>query len=399
MTTITVQIGNLRTARTAIRNHVPGGTAKKHQASRTIALTPEAITHTGPLDFPESIHVTVPLHGTGDATEPIYVDATDFNKAISVVAGRSTKKNDAADMHIELIDNTVRFTAPDINHRSMSIDVSEHHHTNTLNTNNVDDEPLIVTQAGELARVWRTTHKSLGDDPTLPMLTMYHVGMVDKQVTFAATDRFRMSLTQPDVVSCTLADNKGIALPSNLVKATTHIDADVDVRIYADPHLTTFVLDSDGGTRVIARTASSQSVNPNSLHQIATGKSHDSAACYPVSATLDTDDVTTFIKELVAAHPRGNVTLYPNTTSINAEVRGNHDADTVYGEDTLGVDWHNRIDGQEGSPVRLHNDYLIDTLSMISTDKVSVVIRGEKTPVLIHEVGGKTRHAVMPIRM
>src|SRR5699024_6984155 len=97
-------------------------------------------------------------------------------------------------------------------------------------------------------------------------------------------------------------------------------------------------------------------------------------------------EVATFIKELTSVSPSGNVTFYPNTTSIRAEVRGNHPADTTYGEDTLDVDWDNGINGQEGSPVRLHSNYLMDTLSMISTDKVNVVIRGEMSPVLIHEV-------------
>src|SRR5699024_7017163 len=117
MTMFTVQIGNLRTALTAIRNHVPGGTAKKNQASRAIA-------HTGPLDVPAAIHLTVPLHGTGDTTEPIYVDATAFNKAVTVIAGRGTKKNNKANMVIELNDKTVCLSAPDLNNRTATIDVS-----------------------------------------------------------------------------------------------------------------------------------------------------------------------------------------------------------------------------------------------------------------------------------
>lgn len=399
MTTFTVKIGNLRAALAAIRSHVPGGTSKKNQANRAIALTPDSITHTGPLDTPEAIHVTVPLHGTGDTTEPIYVDATDLNKAISVVAGRGTKKNNDADMHVELVDNTVRVTAPDITTRTMTIKVSEHHHANNLDTTNVNDEPLIVAQAGELAHVWNTTHKSLSTDPTLPALTMFQVGMVDQQVTFAATDRYRVSFTQPNVLDCTLDDNTGITLPTSLIKATTHIDTNATVRIYADPHLTTFVLDSEDGTRVIARATYNRSVNPKTLYEITTGKSHGSLVENPVSAILDTDDVTAFFKELTSVRTSGNVTLYPSATSIHAEVRGNHPADTTYGEDTLGVDWYNGINGQEGSPVRLHSNYLMDTLSMIATDKVNIVIRGEMAPVLIHEVGGKTRHAVMPIRM
>src|SRR5699024_4123729 len=113
----------------------------------------------------------------------------------------------------------------------------------------------------------------------------------------------------------------------------------------------------------------------------------------------DTNEVATFVKELTSVRPSGNVTFYPNTTSIRAEVRGNHPADTTYGEDTLDVDWDDGIDGQEGAPVRMHSNYVVDTLSMISTDKVNVVIRGEMSPVLIHEVGGKVQHAIMPIRM
>lgn len=399
MTTITVQIGNLRTALTAIRNHVPGGTAKKNQASRAIALTPDSITHTGPLDVPAEIHITVPLHGTGDTTEPIYVDATAFNKAVTAIIGRGTKKNNEANMVIELNDETVCLSAPEINNRTATIDVSEHHHPYTLDTVNVDDEPLIIAQAGELAHVWNTTHKSLGTDTTLPMLTMFQVGMVNQQITFAATDRYRMSLAQPDVLDCTLADNKGTSLPLNLVKATTHIDADTTIKIYANPHLTLFVLDSDDGTRVIARTSGGQSVSPDILYRIATSKSHGSAVYPPVSATLDTNEVATFIKELTSVSPSGNVTFYPNTTSIRAEVRGNHPADTTYGEDTLDVDWDDGIDGQEGSPVRMHSNYLMDTLSMIATDKVKVIIHDEKAPVLIHEAGGKVQHAIMPIRM
>lgn len=401
MTTFTVQIGNLRTALTAIRSHVPGGTAKKNQASRAIALTPDSITHTGPLDVPAEIHITVPLHGTGDTTEPIYVDATAFNKAVTAIIGRGTKKNNEANMVIELNDETVCLSAPEINNRTATVDVSEHHHPYTLDvvTDNVDDEPLIIAQAGELAHVWNTTHKSLSTDTTLSVLTMFQVGMVGKQVTFAATDRYRMSLAQPDVKYCTLADNKGISLPSALVKATTHIHADATIKIYANSHLTWFILDSGDGTRVIARTSGDRSVSPDSLHRIATGKTHNSAADSLVSATLDTNEVTTFVKELTSVSPSGNVTFYPKATSIHAEARGNHPVDTTYGEDTLGVDWDNGINGQEGSPVRLHNNYLMDTLSMISTDKVNVVIRGEMTPVLIHEVGGKVQHAIMPIRM
>ena len=401
MTTFTVQIGNLRTALTAIRSHVPGGTAKKNQASRAIALTPDSITHTGPLDVPAEIHITVPLHGTGDTTEPIYVDATAFNKAVTAIIGRGTKKNNEANMVIELNDETVCLSAPEINNRTATVDVSEHHHPYTLDvvTDNVDDEPLIIAQAGELAHVWNTTHKSLSTDTTLSVLTMFQVGMVGKQVTFAATDRYRMSLAQPDVKYCTLADNKGISLPSALVKATTHIHADATIKIYANSHLTWFILDSGDGTRVIARTSGDRSVSPDSLHRIATGKTHNSAADSLVSATLDTNEVTTFVKELTSVSPSGNVTFYPKATSIHAEARGNHPVDTTYGEDTLGVDWDNGINGQEGSPVRLHNNYLMDTLSMISTNKVNVVIRGEMTPVLIHEVGGKVQHAIMPIRM
>lgn len=399
MTTFTVQIGNLRTALTTIRNHVPGGTAKKNQASRAIALTPDSITHTGPLDVPAEIHITVPLHGDGAPTEPIYVDATAFNKAVTVVAGRGTKKNNTVNMVIELIDNTVCLSAPDLNNRTATIDVSEHHHPYTLDTVNVDDEPLIIAQAGELAHVWNTTHKSLSNDTTLPALTMFQVGVTNQQVTFTATDRYRISLAQPDVQYCTLADNKGIPLPSTLVKAATHIHTDATIKIYANPHLTSFILDSDDGTRVIARTSGDRSVSPDSLYRIATDKTHDSVANPLVSATLDTNEVATFVKELTSVRPTGNVTLYPSTTSIHAEARGNHPVDTIYGEDTLGVDWDNGINGQEGSPVRLHSNYLMDTLSMISTDKVNVVIRGEMTPVLIHEVGGKTRHAVMPIYM
>lgn len=401
MTTITVQIGNLRTALTAIRNHVPGGTAKKNQASRAIALTPDSITHTGPLDVPAEIHITIPLHGNGAPTEPIYVDATAFNKAVTTVAGRGTKKNNTANMVIELDGNTVCLSAPDLNNRTATIDVSEHHHPYTLDvvTDNVDDEPLIIAQAGELAHVWNTTHKSLSTDTTLPVLSMFQVGMVGKQVTFAATDRYRMSLAQPDVQNCTLADNKGISLPSALVKATTHIHADATIKIYANSHLTWFILDDGDGTRVIARTSGDRSVSPDSLYRIATGKTHNSAADPLVSATLDTNEVTTFVKELTSVSPSGNVTFYPNATSIHAEARGNHPADTTYGEDTLGVDWDNGINGQEGSPVRLHSNYLVDTLSMITTDKVNVVIRNEMTPVLIHEVGGKVQHAIMPIRM
>ena len=399
MTTITVQIGNLRTALTAIRNHVPGGTAKKNQASRAIALTPDSITHTGPLDVPAEIHITVPLHGTGDTTEPIYVDATAFNKAVTAIIGRGTKKNNEANMVIELNDKTVRLSAPEINDRTATIDITEHHHPYTLDTVNVDDEPLIVAQAGELAHVWNTTHKSLSTDTTLPVLTMFQVGVVNQQVMFTATDRYRISLAQPDVKYCTLADNKGISLPSTLVKATTHIHADATIKIYANPYLTSFVLDSDDGTRVIARTGGDRSVNPDSLYRIAAGKSHDTAVCPSVSTTPDTNEFTAFFKELTSVRTSGNVTLYPSTTSIHAEVRGNHPVDTIYGEDTLGVDCDNGINGQEGSPVRLHNNYLMDTLSMISTDKVNVVIRGEMSPVLIHEVGGKVQHAIMPIRM
>lgn len=399
MTTFTVKIGNLRAALAAIRNHVPGGTAKKNQANRAIALTPDSITHTGPLDVPAEIHITVPLHGHGASTEPIYVDATDLNKAISVVAGRGTKKNNKTNMVIELDGNTVCLSAPDLNNRTATIDVSEHHHPYTLDTVNVDDEPLIIAQAGELAHVWNTTHKSLSTDTTLPMLTMFQVGVVGKQITFTATDRYRISLAQPDVQYCTLADNKGISLPSALVKATTHIHTDATIKIYANPHLTAFILDSDDGTRVIARTSGDRSVSPDSLYRIATGKTHDSVASPLVSTTLDTNEVATFFKELTSVRPTGNVTLYPSATSIHAEARGNHPVDTIYGEDTLGVDWDNGINGQEGSPVRLHSNYLMDTLSMISTDKVNVVIRGEMTPVLIHEVGGKVQHAIMPIRM
>lgn len=398
MTTFTVQIGNLRTALTAIRNHVPGGTAKKNQASRAIALTPDSITHTGPLDVPAEIHITVPLHGDGAPTEPIYVDATAFNKAVTVVAGRGTKMNNKANMVIELDGNTVCLSAPDLNNRTATIDVSEHHHPYTLDTVNVDDEPLIIAQAGELAHVWNTTHKSLITDTTLPMLTMFQVGMVNQQVMFVATDRYRISLAQPNVLDCTLADNKGISLPSTLVKVTTHIHTDATIKIYANPHLTAFVLDSDDGTRVIARTSGDRSVSPDTLYRLATGKSHDSSACPSVSTTPDTNEFTTFFKELTSVCTSGNVTLYPSATSIHAEARGNHPVDTTYGEDTLGVDWDNGINGQEGSPVRLHNNYLMDTLSMISTDKVNVVIRGEMTPVLIHEVGGKVQHAIMPIR-
>lgn len=401
MTMFTVQIGNLRTALSAIRNHVPGGTSKKNQASRTIALTPDSITHTGPLDVPAEIHITVPLHGDGAPTEPIYVDATAFNKAVTVIAGRGTKKNNTANMVIELDGNTVCLSAPEINNRTATIDVSEHHHPYTLDvvTDNVDDEPLIIAQAGELAHVWNTTHKSLSTDTTLSVLTMFQVGVVNQQVMFTATDRYRISLAQPDVKYCTLADNKGISLPSALVKATTHIHADATIKIYANSHLTWFILDDGDGTRVIARTSGDRSVSPDSLYRIATGKTHNSAADPLVSATLDTNEVTTFVKELTSVSPSGNVTFYPNATSIHAEARGNHPADTTYGEDTLGVDWDNGINGQEGSPVRLHNNYLMDTLSMISTDKVNVVIRGEMSPVLIHEVGGKVQHAIMPIRM
>ncbi|HLS00592.1 MAG TPA: hypothetical protein VK054_01200, partial [Beutenbergiaceae bacterium] len=261
MTTFTVQIGNLRTALTAIRNHVPGGTAKKNQASRAIALTPDSITHTGPLDVPAEIHITVPLHGTGDTTEPIYVDATAFNKAVTAIIGRGTKKNNEANMVIELDGNTVCLSAPDLNNRTATIDVSEHHHPYTLDvvTDNVEDEPLIIAQAGELAHVWNTTHKSLSTDTTLSVLTMFQVGVVGKQVTFAATDRYRMSLAQPDVKYCTLADNKGISLPSALVKATTHIHADATIKIYANSHLTWFILDGGDGTRVITRTSGDRS--------------------------------------------------------------------------------------------------------------------------------------------
>src|SRR5699024_6391849 len=113
-----------------------------------------------------------------------------------------------------------------------------------------------------------------------------------------------------------------------------------------------------------------RSVSPGSLHRIATGKTHDSVANPSVSTTLDTNEVATFVKELTSVSPSGNVTFYPTTTSIRAEVRGNHPADTTYGEDTLDVDWDDGIDGQEGSPVRMHSNYLMDTLSMISTDKV-----------------------------
>ena len=399
MTTITVQIGNLRTALTAIRNHVPGGTAKKNQASRAIALTPDSITHTGPLDVPAETHITVPLHGTGDTTEPIYVDATAFNKAVTAIIGRGTKKNNEANMVIELDGNTVCLSAPEINNRTATIDVTEDHHPYTLDTVKVEDEPLIIAQAGELAHVWNTTHKSLSTDTTLSVLTMFQVGVVGKQVTFAATDRYRMSLAQPDVKYCTLAENKGISLPPALVKATTHIHADATIKIYANSHLTWFILDDGDGTRVIARTSGDRSVSPDSLRRIATGKTHNSAADPLVSATLDTNEVTTFVKELTSVNPSGNVTFYPKATSIHAEARGNHPADTTYGEDTLGVDWDNGINGQEGSPVRLHSNYLVDTLSMIATDKVNVVIRNEMTPVLIHEVGGKVQHAIMPIRM
>ena len=401
MTTITVQIGNLRTALTAIRNHVPGGTAKKNQASRAIALTPDSITHTGPLDVPAEIHITVPLHGHGAPTEPIYVDATAFNKAVTVIAGRGTKKNNKANMVIELDGDTVCLSAPDLNNRTATIDVSEHHHPYTLDvvTDNVDDEPLIIAQAGELAHVWNTTHKSLSTDTTLSVLTMFQVGVVGKQVTFAATDRYRMSLAQPDVKYCTLADNKGISLPSALVKATTHVHTDSTIKIYANSHLTSFILDDGDGTRVIARTSGDRSVSPDSLYRIATGKTHDSVASPLVSTTLDTNEVATFVKELTSVSPSGNVTFYPKATSIHAEARGNHPADTTYGEDTLGVEWDNGVNGQEGSPVRLHSNYLMDTLSMISTDKVNVVIRGEMTPVLIHEVGGKVQHAIMPIHI
>lgn len=399
MTTITVQIGNLRTALTAIRNHVPGGTAKKNQASRAIALTPDSITHTGPLDVPAETHITVPLHGNGAPTEPIYVDATAFNKAVTAIIGRGTKKNNEANMVIELDGDTVYLSAPDINNRTATINITEHHHPYTLDTIKVDDEPLIIAKAGELAHVWNTTHKSLSTDTTLPVLTMFQVGMVGKQVTFTATDRYRISLAQPDVQNCTLADNKGTSLPSALVKATTHIDADSTIKIYANSHLTWFILDDGDGTRVIARTSGDRSVSPDSLYRIATGKTHNSAADPLVSATLDTNEVTTFVKELTSVSPSGNVTFYPNATSIHAEARGNHPADTTYGEDTLGVDWDNGINGQEGSPVRLHSNYLVDTLSMIATDKVNVVIRNEMTPVLIHEVGGKVQHAIMPIRM
>lgn len=401
MTMFTVQIGNLRTALTAIRNHVPGGTAKKNQASRAIALTPDSITHTGPLDVPAEIHITVPLHGHGAPTEPIYVDATAFNKAVTVIAGRGTKKNNKTNMVIELDGDTVCLSAPDLNNRTATIDVSEHHHSYTLDvvTDNVDDEPMIIAQAGELAHVWNTTHKSLSTDTTLPVLSMFQVGVVGKQVTFAATDRYRMSLAQPNVQNCTLADNKGTSLPLNLVKATTHIDADSTIKIYANPHLTSFILNSDDGTRVIARTSGDRSVSPDSLYRIATGKTHNSDASPLVSTTLDTNEVATFVKELTSVSPSGNVTLYPSATSIHAEARGNHPADTTYGEDTLGVEWDNGINGQEGSPVRLHSNYLMDTLSMIATDKVKVIIKDEKAPVLIHEVGGKVQHAIMPIRM
>ena len=399
MTTITVQIGNLRTALTAIRNHVPGGTAKKNQASRAIALTPDSITHTGPLDVPAETHITVPLHGTGDTTEPIYVDATAFNKAVTAIIGRGTKKNNEANMVIELDGNTVCLSAPEINNRTATIDVTEDHHPYTLDTVKVEDEPLIIAQAGELAHVWNATHKSLSTDTTLSVLTMFQVGVVNQQITFAATDRYRMSLAQPDVKYCTLADNKGISLPSALVKATTHIHTDATIKIYANSHLTWFILDDGDGTRVIARTSGDRSVSPDSLHRIATGKTHNSAADPLVSATLDTNEVTTFVKELTSVSPSGNVTFYPKATSIHAEARGNHPADTTYGEDTLGVDWDNGINGQEGTPVRLHSNYLVDTLSMIATDKVNVVIRNEMSPVLIHEVGGKVQHAIMPIRM
>src|SRR5699024_1534834 len=142
MTMFTVQIGNLRTALTAIRNHVPGGTAKKNQASRAIALTPDSITHTGPLDVPAEIHHTVPMHGTGDTTEPIYDDATDFNKAVTAIIGRGTKKNNTANMVIELYGNTVCLSAPENNNRTATIDVSEHHHPYTLDvvTDNRSEE-------------------------------------------------------------------------------------------------------------------------------------------------------------------------------------------------------------------------------------------------------------------
>src|SRR5699024_7244198 len=123
MTMFPVQIGTLRTPRPAIRTRVPGGTAKKNQASRAIALTPDSITHTGPLDVPAEIHITVPLHGHGAPTEPIYVDATAFNKAVTVVAGRGTKKNNTANMVIELDGNTVCLSAPDLNNRTATIDV------------------------------------------------------------------------------------------------------------------------------------------------------------------------------------------------------------------------------------------------------------------------------------
>ena len=399
MTTITANIGHLRTARAAIRSHVPGGTAKKNQASRTIALTPEAITHTGPLDVPEAIHVTVPLHGTGDATEPMYVDATEFSKAVSVVAGRSNKKNNGVDMHIELIDNTVRFTAPDITDRTATIPTSDAHHGNTLDTKSVDDTPVIEANAGELAHVWDTTHKSLGVDQTLPMLTMFHVGVIGQQVTFAATDRYRMSVAQPKIATTTLTKDDRFLLPTSLMKATTHLDDDASVTISANDHRTTFVLDSDDGTRVIARIDYSNPINPKSLYDIVTGKSHESPTENPVSATLDTDDITSFVKELVKTNSRGRIILHPNTSTIDAEVRGNYDIEKIYAEDSLGLDWDEDVDGSAGSSVQLNNGYLLDTLTMLSTDKVKVVIRSGKAPVLIHEVDGKTRHVVMPIYM
>src|SRR5699024_2107415 len=176
---------------------------------------------------PAALPRTLTLHGSRANPEPSHGDATAFNKPVAAIIGRGTKKNNEANMVIELDGNTVCLSAPDLNNRTATIDVSEHHHPYTLDvvTDNVEDEPLIIAQAGELAHVWNTTHKSLSTDTTLSVLTMFQVGVVGKQVTFAATDRYRMSLAQPDVKYCTLGDNKGISLPSALVKATTHIHA------------------------------------------------------------------------------------------------------------------------------------------------------------------------------
>src|SRR5699024_7204475 len=172
-------------------------------------LPPDSLILTVHCHIPAEFTIPVPRHGRVAPTEPIYVDATAFNKADTVVAGRGTKKNNTANMVIELDGNTVCLSAPDLNNRTATIDVSAHHHPSTLDvlTDNVEDEPLIIAQAGELAHVWNTTHKSLSTDTTLSVLTMFQVGVVGKQVTFAATDRYRMSLAQPDVKYCTLADN------------------------------------------------------------------------------------------------------------------------------------------------------------------------------------------------